>query len=242
VTPTAADLCAAGYEAVFEAGFRTGEFGEAERLLESARVRAASAGEVGLEACALDGLGMLTHYRHIAVLMSGQRVSESDAAAEESLFREALDRHRRVEAVADSALSLFGIGLVFQVLRRDWMSAMPYFREALEIVEREPGVDLYTRSEVHRHIGFYYLVEAVDPAAAVRHLQISLDLRHELGDPRRIPSGLTALAEAELEAGNRERAVQLLEQALAQARSAGLVPERIGDIERTLQAAAAGPG
>jgi hypothetical protein len=118
---------------------------------------------------------------------------------------------------------------------------MPHFREALEIVEREPGVDLYTRSEVHRHIGFYYLVEAVDPVAAVTHLQISLDLRHELADPRRIPSGLLALGEAELAAGNRGRALQLLEQAVTQARSAGLARERIVDIERTLQAAGSDP-
>jgi hypothetical protein len=50
---------------------------------------------------------------------------------------------------------------------------MPYFRAALEILEQQPGVDLYTRSEVYRHIGFYYLVEASDPSAAISHLQVS---------------------------------------------------------------------
>jgi tetratricopeptide (TPR) repeat protein len=234
---TAAELCAAGYEALFEAGFRTGRFAEARHLLDSATTRAASVGDIALEARARDGLGMLAHYRHIARLMSGDPVTDTDVAAEESLFRDGLRLHRQAGAVTDSATSLFGIGLVFQVLRKDWAAAMPYFREALEIVEREPGVDLYTRSEVHRHIGFYYLVEAVDPAAAVRHLQISLDLRNELDDPRRIPSGLEALGEAELAAGNRARALQQLEQAVSQARSAGLAPERIANMERTLQAA-----
>lgn len=237
MTSTAAELCAAGYDAVFEAGFRTGDFTEAQDLLDSARTQAAREGDVALEGRVLDRLGMLAHYRQITALMSGDPVADSGVAAEESLFRDALELHRRVDGVADSALSLFGIGLVYQVLRRDWASAMPYFREALEIVEREPGVDLYTRSEVHRHIGFYYLVEAVDPAAAVRHLEISLDLRFELGDPRRIPSGLLALGEAELAAGNRHRAVQLLEEGLTQARSARLARERIGDIEHTLETA-----
>jgi tetratricopeptide (TPR) repeat protein len=237
MNPTAAELCAAGYDAVFEAGFRSGDFAEARNLLDSAMTRAATEGDSAVEASVMDGLGLLAHFRHIAALMNGDPVADADVLAEESLFRRALTLHRQVDGTAGSALSLFGIGLVFQVLRRDWTSAMPYFQEALEIVEREPMVDLYTRSEVHRHIGFYYLVEAVDPAAAVRHLQISLDLRDELGDPRRIPSGLLALGQAELAAGNRERALQLLEHAVTRARSAGLTRERIIDMERTLQAA-----
>jgi hypothetical protein len=68
----------------------------------------------------------------------------------------------------------------------------------------------------------------------VRHLQISLDLREELGDERLTPSGLTALAQAELEAGNRQRATELLRRAVAESRAAGLLSARIDAAEKLL--------
>jgi hypothetical protein len=80
-------------------------------------------------------------------------------------------------------------------------------------------------------------MEDEQPTAAVRHLQLSLDLREEFGDPRRIPSGQVALARAELAAGNRERAIELLTNAVMQAREAGLLAERIADAERALREA-----
>src|SRR5262249_7564018 len=97
--------------------------------------------------------------------------------------------------------------------------------------------DLYLRSEVHRHVGFYYLAEDDQPTVAVRHLQLSLDLREELGDPRRVPSGQVALARAELAAGHRERAIELLTKAVTQAKAAGLRAERRADAEDALREA-----
>jgi tetratricopeptide (TPR) repeat protein len=141
-----------------------------------------------------------------------------------------------------TAQALFGLGLVFQVLHNDWMTAMPYFWQALDLVTKpEAAADLYLRSEVHRHVGFYFLVEDVRPPQAVRHLQLSLDLREQLADPRRIPSGRQALAQAELSAGNRDRAVELLTQAVAEARKAGLTQWRIEDVERDLRDASGTP-
>jgi tetratricopeptide (TPR) repeat protein len=142
--------------------------------------------------------------------------------------------------LAGIAQSLFGLGLVFQVLRGDWKSAIPRFWRALEIVEEiGDAADLYTRSEVHRHVGFYYLVEDVRLDLAVRHLQRSLELREQLGDPRVIPSGLVALGEAEVDAGRLDRAVELLEEAVLTARQADLLAERVKDAERALQDARA---
>ncbi len=147
---------------------------------------------------------------------------------------------------AGTAQALFGLGLVYQVLHQDWMTAMPYFWQALDLVSKpDTGADHYLRSEVHRHVGFYYLVEDVRPPEAVRHLQVSLELREELADPRRIPSALVALAQAESSAGNHDRAVDLLTRAVAEARAAGLMPQRIEDAEQALreaQAARAGTG
>jgi tetratricopeptide (TPR) repeat protein len=145
-------------------------------------------------------------------------------------------------ADAGTAQALFGLGLVFQVLHNDWMTAMPYFWQALDLVSKpDTAADPYLRSEVHRHVGFYFLVEDVRPPEAVRHLQLSLDLREELADPRRIPSGLQALGLAELNAGNRDRAVELLTRAVAEARAAGLSQQRIEDAEQDLRQATGAP-
>jgi hypothetical protein len=167
MSSTAGELCAAGFEALWEAGFRTGDFLRADELLMAAQQRAIESRDVRTQASALDGLGVSTHYRLIAARNDQNTIVNSDIEAEEFLFREALRLHRQVGDAAGSALSLFGLGLVHQVLRRDSSKAMPYFRQALQIVEEHPDVDLYTQSEVHRHIGFYYGVEAFDQQMAV---------------------------------------------------------------------------
>jgi tetratricopeptide (TPR) repeat protein len=237
---TISDLIGRGEDALLEGGFRTGDFAQARALLSSARERAKRDGDRVLEAAAADRLGLALHYQNIARLMKGMELTPADIDAEEMLFREALDFREAGDDRAGVAQSLFGLGLVSQVLRRDWASAMPRFWRALEIVEEIGDVaDLYTRSEVHRHVGFYYLVEDVRPDEAVRHLQRSLELREQLGDARVIPSGLVALGEAELVAGHPEQAVELLEQALLMARQAGLLAERINDAEHALQDARA---
>ncbi len=243
-------LLAAGEEALADAAFRTGDFGTARELLGAAHAEAMLGTDVGVQASATDSIGMLAHYQNITTLMSGSPVSQDDIDAEERLFRQALACWQQLGEPADSAQSLFGLGLVYQVLHSDWTAAMPYYWQALGLItKQQAGAQqeadgkqtggLYLRSEVHRHVGFYFLVEAGQPAEAVRHLQISLDLREELGDQRRIPSGLVALGQAELEAGSRERAIELLRRAVAESRAAGLIPERIKDAEHALAEAEA---
>jgi tetratricopeptide (TPR) repeat protein len=233
------ELIAAGDEALADAAFRTGDFGKARELLEAAHAEAAQGADASEQASALDALGMLAHYENITKLMGGSAVSEADIAAEERLFRQALAFWQQLGEPPDSAQSLFGLGLVYQVLHSDWTTAMPYYWQALGLITGEQAAGPYLRSEVHRHVGFYFLIEASQPAEAVRHLQISLDLREELGDPRRIPSGLVALARAELEAGGRDRAVELLRRAIDESREAGLLPGWIKDAETALAEAEA---
>jgi tetratricopeptide (TPR) repeat protein len=255
-------LLVAGEEALTDAAFRTGDFGTARELLGAAHAEAMLCTDVGVQASATDLVGMLAHYQNITTLMSGSPVSQDDIDAEERLFRQALASWQQLGEPADMAQSLFGLGLVYQVLHSDWTAAMPYYWQALGLITtqqaggeqeaaspEEPGGPektsaqqagrLYLRSEVHRHVGFYFLVEASQPAEAVRHLQISLDLREELGDQRRIPSGLVALGQAELEAGSRDRAIELLRRAVDESRAAGLMPERIKDAEQALAEAEA---
>ena len=235
---TARQLCAAADEALTEAAFRTGGFAEPEGLFGKARTLAERDGDRMAEALAVGGLGMTLHYRNIAELVGGRAPADADVAAEEGLMLLALAIWQEIGDAAGTARALFGVGLVFQVLRRDWAAAMPYFWQAFGLAEAvEESGDLYGRSEIHRHLGFYYLVEDVRPHEAVRQLGYSLALREKLGDPRRIPSALAALGEAEMAAGDLQRAVELLSRAVAAARDADLLSWRIQDAEENLRKA-----
>jgi tetratricopeptide (TPR) repeat protein len=234
------ELLAAAEDELAEAGFRTGDFARVRELLAEARAQTEQAGDLTGQARALDLLGMVAHYDNITKLMRGDNVPAQEIDAEERLFRQALAAWHAADQRPSTAQALFGLGLVYQVLHSDWPSAMPYFWQALELVAVDDAdTTLYLRSEVHRHVGFYFLAAAEQPAEAVRHLQLSLDFREQLGDPRRIPSGQVALAQAELAAGDRDRAIELLRAAVVQAREAGLLAERIEDAERALREAEA---
>jgi tetratricopeptide (TPR) repeat protein len=237
---TARQLCAAADEALTEAAFRTGEFAAAQRLFGEARTLAERDGDREAEALALGGLGTVLHHRNIGQLFGGHALADADVATEEGLMRRALASWQEIGDAAGTARALFGVGLVFQVLRRDWAAAMPYFWPAFGLAEAlEDSGDLYGCSEIHRHLGFYYLAEDVRPHEAVRQLEYSLALREKLGDPRRIPSALVALGEAQLAAGDLQRAVELLGRAVAAARDADLLPWRIQDAEESLRQAEA---
>jgi hypothetical protein len=227
-------------EALVEASFCTGDFAEPERLLGDVQARAAREGDRETEAFALGGLGIALQYRSIARLIAGQEPIDDEVAAEEELMGRALDIWRDTSNVAGYAWGLFGVGVAWQVLRRDWDAAMRYFWPAFGLAEAvEESGDLYGCSEIHRHLGFYYLVADVRPREAVRRLACSLGLRERIGDPRRIPSALTSLAEAELAAGTPAGAVPLLTRAVRLAREANLLPWRVDDAEQTLRQAEA---
>jgi hypothetical protein len=184
------------------------------------------------------GLEMTEHHRNIARLVTGAAVPDADVAAEEELMRRALALWQETGEAAGTALALFGVSLVFQVLRRDWAAAMPYLWQAFGLAEAvEESGDLYGRSEICRHVGFYYLVEDVRPAEAVRQLGHSLALRERIGDPRRLPSALVALGEAKMAAGNPRDAAGLFGRAVTLAHESELLPWRIRDAEENLRQA-----
>lgn len=230
---SARDLLAAGAEATVEAAFRTGEYERPEQLLRDALRRARADGDRATEAGALDRLGWLLHFQALDGDLDGARPD-----AEEDLFQQALAIRRELGDPAGIAASLFGVGLVHQVLRRDWNAAMPCFREALDLADRH--ADPLVRSECHRHVGFYYAIEDVQPEEAVRHLRTSLELREQWGDPRWLPSGTFALGMAELGAGRREEGIALIRRSIEQARDANLSARRIRSFEDWLRRAEAG--
>jgi len=236
----ARSLCLAADEALTAAAFCTGDLATAESLFTGAQELAVRTGDRAGEAFALGGLGMVLHHRNLAGLIGGAPLAEADVAAEEDLMRRALVGWQDTGDAAGTARGLFCLSLVFQVLRRDWAAGMPYLWQAFGLAEAAAeGGDLYGRSEIHRHLGFYYLAEDVRPREAVRQLGYSLALREEIGDPRRIPSAVVALAEAELAAGEPERAAGRLRRAVTLARAANLLPWRIQDAEENLRQAEA---
>ena len=230
---TAGDTLAAGNEAMIEAAFRTGEYEAAERTFEELLSRARADGDRALEAAVLDRQAMLMHFRALE-----EDVATADSEGEESLFHQALEIRRGLGDPAGTAESLFGLGLVHQVLRGDWAAAMPFYWEALELADRYG--DLLLRSEVHRHVGFYYATSDLQSDKALEHLRISHDLRTELGDPRWIPGGTIALGLAELADGLREQGLARVRQAVAQTHEAGLSAGRIAWMEQFLEKAEAG--
>jgi tetratricopeptide (TPR) repeat protein len=230
---SAAELLAAGIEATNEAAFRTGDFDAAGPLLEEARRRAEAADDRKAEAGALDQLGWLMHFRALAA-----GIENADPDAEEALFQRALAIRREIGDQAGIAGSLFGLGLVHQVLRGDWEAAMPCYGEALALAE-EHGSDLL-RSECHRHVGFFYVYIDGQLEEGIRHLQASLDLRERWGDERWTPSGLLALGQAKALAGRRDEALGHFRESVRRAQAAGLSGRYLDAAEEELRRAEAG--
>jgi tetratricopeptide (TPR) repeat protein len=230
---TAAKLLADGTEALLAASFGQGGFGVAEDTLEQARQQAVADADRRLEAAALDKQAMVLHYRALA---NDRDASHADA--EEALFRQALAIQREIGDQAGVAESLFGVGLVHQVLRGDWSAAMPYYREALPLADRH--ADAYVRSECYRHLGFYYFAEEHDADTALKHLHTSLRLREEWGDPRSISSGMVSSGQIELLADRHSDAAGHLRTALELVERAGVGGQRAEQVAEWLRRAEAG--
>lgn len=230
---TTGDTLAAGNEAMVEAAFRTGDYEAAERTFQELLTLARADGDRALEAAVLDRQAMLMHFR----ALDDDDLGKADSDGEEALFQQALEIRRDLGDSAGTAESLFGIGLVHQVLRQDWDTAMPYYWEALDLADRHG--DLLLRSEVHRHVGFYYAMSDLQSDKALEHLRISHELRAELGDPRWIPGGTIALGIAELADGLREQGLAHVRESIGQARQAGLSAHRLAWMQQFLAKAEA---
>lgn len=230
---TAGELLAEGNEALMAASFDQGDFDEAQAVLEEARRQAVRENDRRTEAAALDKLAMVLHYR---ALENDRDTSNADA--EEALFRQALAIQREIDDQAGVAESLFGVGLVHQVLRQDWAAALPCFREALALADQH--ADAYVRSECYRHMGFYYFAEQHDADTALENLRTSQRLREEWGDPRSISSGTLAIGQIELLAGRHADAAASLRTAIEQMERAGVGGRRTEIAAEWLRRAEAG--
>src|SRR6266567_2814341 len=117
---TAARLLAAADEALIEAGFRTGEFDEAERLSRAAAERAAKDGDQAGATAAAGLLGQVMHSRNIRALMNGGTPEPDDVLIEEEQYTRALAGYKALGDEAGIARAAFGLGVFEQVLHQDW--------------------------------------------------------------------------------------------------------------------------
>jgi len=178
---------------------------------------------------------MVLHYRAIE-LPPEERVA-IDPGPEQDLFEQALALRRELDDALGIAESLFQLGLVHQVLRRDGETAAPLFREALSLVESRPDADPLLRSEIHRHVGFDLLLREERHDEALAHLRESLEIRRMLEERAWTVSGLLALAMGERVAGRRDDAIVHAREALDLAKAERL-RERVCAAAETELAAA----
>jgi len=204
------DLLTRARTALPEAAYRTGDFDAVEALLtEALRLAQAEGDRVG-QADALDLLGVQLHSRTIELPRA--EWPSIDHGLERDQFERALAIRRELGDRAGVAESLLHLGWVHQMLLGDGVTAMPLFREALDLAE--PNGDPHVRSELHRHIGFHIAIDEGRPEAALPHFQTSLDLWRSGGEPARVIHGLVALARCESGAGRHQAALAHSQEAL----------------------------
>jgi tetratricopeptide (TPR) repeat protein len=193
-----------------DAAYRTGDFDAVEALLGEALGLAAADGDLSQEAAALDLLGQLRHFRTID--RPREEWQTVDPRPERELFERALAIRRQLGDSAGVAESLLHLGWLHHVLCGEPDIAMPLFVEALALVE--PDGDVHVRSELHRHIGFYELLEKRRPEEALPHFKLSLELWRSSSEPAHAVFGLVALARCESAAGLHSEALVHSRQAL----------------------------
>lgn len=158
-------------------------------------------GDDGLLGAVYDAQGFSIH----ATYLAGDRAQEPPDELE--LFERALTHRERVGDPRGVAESLFHVGLVYDVIRRDYDRARDYHQRAYDIA-LEAG-DQVTASYAIRHLGFAHLhADEVDRAEAA--LADSLRLREEAGFVPGIAFALMALAHVSRRKGNADGALAYL--------------------------------
>lgn len=149
-----------------------------------------------------DALGFSIHIAYLG----GDRSQEPKNELE--FFERGLELRKKAGTTGQIAESLFHIGLVFDVIRKDYDQALPYHEEAYRLAcEVE---DKVIASYAIRHIGFVRLA-AEEVAAAHQALSESLALREAVGFIPGVAFALAALAHVDVLEGNKTKARERLE-------------------------------
>lgn len=177
---------------------------EREALLDEAQTYAERGGEPQLIADAYDARGMSLHAAFLETMDRFEPPGELD------LFERGLAMRKQAGEPKPIAESLFHVGLVYGVVRRDHQRALPYFEEAYR--SAQAAGDLVTASYAIRHIAFVHH-DAGDDAVARAGLLESLELRERAGFVPGVAMALVALAYADMDSGATDQAMRRLKRA-----------------------------
>jgi tetratricopeptide (TPR) repeat protein len=154
--------------------------------------------------------GRIKHARFLA--------HQQEDSQELALFERAVALHRQLGDIRGEGESQFWVGVFHQVVRGDDDAAGPPLERAWSLAQA--AGDKLTLSYVVRHLGFAEMAAGrLDGARDL--LEESVRLRREIGFAPGVAAGVLALAELAARAGDRDRAVALLDEATAIAAEAG---------------------
>ena len=135
-----------------------------------------------------------------------------------ALFERAAALYHQLGDACGEGESLFWVGTFHQVVRGDDDAAGPPLERAWSLAQA--AGDKLTVSYVVRHLGFAEMAAGrLDGAREL--LEESVRLRREIGFAPGVAAGVLALAELAARAGDRDRALVLLDEAAAIAVDAG---------------------
>ncbi|WP_331772467.1 tetratricopeptide repeat protein (plasmid) [Embleya sp. NBC_00888] len=158
--------------------------------------------------------GRVRHARFLA----RRDLDATEDPAELPAFERALALFRALGQVRGEGESLFWIGVVHQVVRRDHATAVPLLERARDLAIQVE--DRETLAEALRHLGI------ADHAAgrleaAREHLTRSSELRRAAGQPAGVAANMVGLGYIAAADGRRDHALQILAEADALARAHG---------------------
>ncbi|MEM7129120.1 MAG: tetratricopeptide repeat protein [Chloroflexota bacterium] len=151
-----------------------------------------------------DTKGFVLHATYLASDRS------KELADELVYFERGLALRKEADDIHGIAESLFHIGLVYGVVRRDHVRALPYFEESYALA-KETG-DIVMTSYAIRHIAFAHH-DAGEGESAYAAMAESLALREEAGFVPGVAMALHTMAYAESEYGDKTQAIACLERA-----------------------------
>lgn len=180
-----------------------------------------------------DALGMSIHAHYLA---GDRSVEPPDEMAH---FEQGLRLRRQDGTAVQIAESLFHVGLVYDVIRRDYDQATIYHQQAYDMAT-EAGNKVIASYAI-RHLGFAHMA-AKDYAAAKETLEESLRLREEAGFVPGAAFSIIALAHWHMTTGDKTAALAKLKQAREMLITLGATPrvEWVDQHIATLEASATG--
>lgn len=172
-----------------------------EDALNRALELAKSSNNASLLGSVYDAMGFSLHITYV----DSDRTKEPEN--ELAFFQRGLELRKKGGTTAQVAESLFHVGIVYDVIRKDYEQALQYHQAAYDLACEAD--DKVTASYAIRHIGFAHAA-AKDWEAAKRALTESLQLREAAGFTPGIAFAVAALAHLDMIQGDKKSALSQL--------------------------------